>query len=77
MKEENLEEKKEKAHELIIFQAHEVFKIFVEKLTATQVLKKIDGQVEIEKEKGERERERERVREREREREREGVIGRK
>ena len=59
MKEENLEEKKEKAHELIIFQAHEVFKIFVEKLTATRV---IDGQVEIEKEKGDRERKRERER---------------
>ena len=43
MKKENLEEKKEKAHELIIYEAHEVFKIFVEKLTATQVIKKIDG----------------------------------
>ena len=63
MKEENLQEKKEKAHELILFQAHEVFKNFVEKLTATRV---IDVQVEIEKEKGERERERKREREIER-----------
>ena len=33
--EENLEEEKEKAHELIIYQAHELFKIRVEKLTTT------------------------------------------
>ena len=33
--EENLEEEKEKAHELMIYQAHELFKIRVEKLTTT------------------------------------------
>ena len=35
MNEENLEEEKEKAHELVIYQAHELFKIRVEKLTTT------------------------------------------
>ena len=32
-----MEVKKEKAHELIIYQAHELFTIGVEKLTATHV----------------------------------------
>ena len=31
MNEENLEEKKEKAHELIMYQAHELFQMRVEK----------------------------------------------
>ena len=44
----------------------ELLKICVEKLMTTQVIKKIDGQVEIEKDKGERARERETERQRER-----------
>ena len=36
-KTENLEEKNEKAYELIIYQAHGLFKIRVEKLTLTHV----------------------------------------
>ena len=49
MKEENLEEKKKKAHEGIIYQAQQNFEIFVAKLTGTQVVKKRDGQADIEK----------------------------
>ena len=54
-----MKRKKIKHTSLITYQAHEHFKIFVEKLTTTEVIKKIDGQVEIEKEKGDRKRERE------------------
>ena len=35
--EENLEKEKEKEHELIIYKAHELFKIRVERLTTTHV----------------------------------------
>ena len=49
MKEENLEEKKDKAHELIIFQAHEVYKVFVKKLTLhTLVIRPTGGDRERE-----------------------------
>ena len=83
-----LKRKKIKQTSLIIYPAHELFKIFVEKLT-TQVIKKIGGDRERERREKERERERERERKRERQRERkterekereserEGVIGRK
>ena len=49
MKEENLEEKKEKAHEGTIYQAQQNFEMFVEKLTRTQAVKKINGHAEIER----------------------------
>ena len=49
MKEENLEEKKEKAHEGIIYQAQQNFEMFVEKLTRTQVVKNINRQADIER----------------------------
>ena len=49
MKEENVEEKKEKAHEGVIYQAQQNFEMFVAKLTTTQAVKKINGQAEIER----------------------------
>ena len=69
MKEENREEKNRKSTLVNHVSSLELLKICVEKLMTTQVIKKIDGQVEIEKDKGERARERETERQRDRERE--------
>ena len=69
MKEENREEKKRKSTRVYHVSSLELLKNCVEKLTTTQVIKKIDGQVETEKDKGERERERDRERERQTNRE--------
>ena len=63
MKEENSEEKNRKRTLVNHVSSLELLKICVEKLMTTQVIKKIDGQVEIEKDKGERARERETDRE--------------
>ena len=49
MKEENLEEKKEKAHEGIIYQAQQNFEMILAKLTRTQAVKKINRQAVIER----------------------------
>ena len=76
MKEENREEKNRKSTLVNHVSSLELLKICVEKLMTTQVIKKIDGQVEIEKDKGERARERQRDREAERQRKRDRQTGR-
>ena len=64
MKEENHEEKNRKITLVNHVSSLELLKMCVENLMTTQVIKKIDGQVELEKDKGKRARERERERER-------------